>query len=234
MYYIHGYLALYTNTTGGYNAANGYQALFNNTTGSGNTANGTVPLYNNTTGSNNTANGYQALNANTTGNYNTADGYSALSSVTTGTNNTGLGYNAQVPTATANDQVRIGNTSVTYAGVQVAWTITSDQRWKTQTRNLPYGLNLIAKLKPVDYLRVNAEDKNREMGFIAQDVEKALQEVGYNNQGFLTKTDAGFYELRYNDFIALLVKGMQEQQTLLEQQQKRIEALEQAIKTIKK
>ena len=30
---------------------------------------------------------------------------------------------AQVPSATANNQVRMGNTSIVYAGIQVAWTI---------------------------------------------------------------------------------------------------------------
>jgi FtsZ-binding cell division protein ZapB len=33
------------------------------------------------------------------------------------------------------------------------------------------------------------------------------------NQGFLTKTDAGYLELRYNDFIAYIVKAVQELST---------------------
>jgi len=56
------------------------------------------------------------------------------------------------------------------------------------------------------------------MGFIAQDVEVLLNEMGYNDQGFLTKADNGNLSLRYNDFIALLTKGMQEQQAIIEQQ----------------
>jgi hypothetical protein len=54
------------------------------------------------------------------------------------------------------------------------------------------------------------------MGFVAQDVEVLLNEMGYNDQGFLTKDDKGNLSLRYNDFIALLTKGMQEQQELIE------------------
>jgi hypothetical protein len=128
----------------------------------------------------------------------------------------------------------MGNTAITYAGIQVAWTITSDQRWKKETRTLPYGLNLIKQLKPVDYLRIDAEDKNREMGFIAQEVEQALKSVNYKDQGFLTKTEKGFYELRYNDFIALLVKGMQEQQTIIENQNTNLELLKKELDAIKK
>jgi hypothetical protein len=139
-----------------------------------------------------------------------------------------------VPTATNSNQVRMGNTAITYAGIQVAWTITSDQRWKKETRTLPYGLNLIKQLKPVDYLRIDAEDKNREMGFIAQEVEQALKSVNYKDQGFLTKTEKGFYELRYNDFIALLVKGMQEQQTIIENQNTNLELLKKELDAIKK
>ena len=43
-------MALYSNTTGGFNTANGAETLFSNTTGVNNTANGSSALYSNTTG----------------------------------------------------------------------------------------------------------------------------------------------------------------------------------------
>ena len=93
--------------------------------------------------------------------------------------------------------------------------MTSDQNWKEQIRVLPYGLDMLMQLKPVDYIRKNNDAKTREMGFIAQDIEGLLSEFGYSDQGFLTKDDKGLMSLRYNDLIALLTKSIQEQQDII-------------------
>lgn len=221
----YGYSALGLNTSGYENTATGTSALFKNTVGYWNTSSGFESMYNNIGGDNNVANGYHALYNNISGNYNTASGFEALSDNTTGTNNTALGYNAQVPDGTQNNQVRIGNTNVTYAGVQVAWTITSDRKWKEGIRDLPYGLELIKQLRPVDYVRKNNETKTREAGFIAQDVEELLVSLGYSNQGIVATDSKGMKSVRYNDFIAVLTKALQEQQEIIEKQQGTIEAL---------
>ena len=72
-----GELALYSNTTGGYNTANGMRSLYSNTTGNANTANGALSLHSNTTGNYNTANGANSLYSNTTDSNNIALGYYA-------------------------------------------------------------------------------------------------------------------------------------------------------------
>jgi len=210
-----GYYALINNIEGIYNTANGYRALFKNR-GDDNTAIGSKVLHNNSEGNKNTAIGLGALHENTYGNGNSAFGVYALTGNTTGNNNTAIGYNAQVPVGTASNQVRIGNEDIHYAGVQVPWHVTSDKRWKEKTRELPYGLDVLKQLKPVDYVRKNNKYKTRDMGFIAQDVEALLTKIGYNDQGFLTKDDKGYLSLRYNDFIALLTKAVQEQQEIIE------------------
>jgi hypothetical protein len=137
----------------------------------------------------------------------------------------GIGYNAQVPSNTASNQVRIGNTAVTYAGVQVAWTVTSDRRWKDHIRPLPYGLNMVNQLQAVDYVRKNNDTQTREIGFIAQDVKALLDKLGYTNQGILSTDDDGYMSLRYNDFIPVLVKAIQEQQDLINSQSSKIKIL---------
>ncbi|RLD23270.1 MAG: hypothetical protein DRI54_07550, partial [Bacteroidetes bacterium] len=74
--------------------------------------------------------------------------------------------------------------------------------------------------------------KTREMGFIAQDVEALLINIGYEDQGFLHKDDEGFMGLRYNDFIALLTKAIQEQQEIIEEQNSKIESQNNEIKSL--
>ena len=235
--------ALYNNSSGSKNVANGYFALSGNSTGSentaigtfalnsnsgdANTATGTNALFNNTTGSANTANGNEALYNNSSGSSNTAYGWRALFSNTTGISNIGIGYNAQVPNGAANFQVRIGNEFISYAGVQVAWTISSDKRWKENIRTLPSGLDMISRLRPVDYVRKGEPNSfnggTREMGLIAQEVEETLKELGYQNSGIVTKDDKGYYGVRYNDFIPLLIKAVQEQQQQIDELKKLLE-----------
>ena len=224
---------LYSNTTGSNNTANGFYALYNNTTGNLNTANGPAALYTNTTGNNNTANGVNALYFNTTGFQNTANGFGAGSNITTGSNNTAIGYDAQVPTATASGQVRIGNEFIAYAGVQVAWTITSDKRWKADIQPSNLGLDFISKLKPVSYTRNNNESKKREYGFIAQELEETLISSGAADNGIITKDDEGMYGVRYNDLMAPMVKAIQELDKENEELRMKNEELKAEIKELK-
>jgi galactitol-specific phosphotransferase system IIB component len=115
-----------------------------------------------------------------------------------------------VPSGTSSNQIRLGNTAITYAGIQVAWTVTSDRRYKDNITPLGLGLGFISKLNPVSYVRKNDENKKTEYGLIAQEVEEVLKELGIENHGMLTVTDEGMYELRYNDLIAPMIKAIQE------------------------
>jgi hypothetical protein len=71
-------------------------------------------------------------------------------------------------------------------------------------------------------------------GFLAQDVEKASKAIGYDFSGIdAPKNDKDLYGLRYADFVVPLVKAVQEQQAIIEKQQKQIDALVQELKMIK-
>ncbi|WP_308992007.1 tail fiber domain-containing protein [Mariniflexile litorale] len=205
-----GYQSLQGNTTGGFNTAMGENSLQLNTTGTHNTAVGTEALSANTTGTHNTAIGYLSLKSNTTGQQNIAIGYNA-SSTTTGHNNIVIGSWAQVPTATASNQVRIGNEYIFYAGVQVAWSVTSDARLKNTIENSNLGLDFINKLRPVSYYRNNNETDKLEYGFIAQELREALKNSGIKNSSIITVDDEGMLSVRYNDLMSPMVKAIQEQ-----------------------
>jgi len=205
-----GWRSMYSNTTGFDNTALGIQTLFSNSGGIFNSAIGNNSLYTNTTGNDNIALGYISLYSNTTGSQNIAIGSASLFNNTTGGNNIAIGYNTQVPSGILSNQVRIGNDFVTYAGVQVPWTITSDRRWKHNILSSGLGLNFISKLNPVSYKRINDETQRTEYGFIAQEVEDVLKESGIDNSGMITIDDNGMYELRYNDLLAPMVKAIQD------------------------
>ena len=215
-------------TSGNQNSAFGYQALQRNTTGSYNSAFGTGSLAYNTTSGNNSAFGDQAL-LNSTGSTNSGFGNGAGSSITSGSNNTCIGNNAQVPSATSDNQVRIGDSNVSYAGVEVSWTVTSDRRLKSNIVDSRLGLEFISMLRPVSYVRKNDKKKRTEFGFIAQEVEQVLKQTGVRNPGMLTIDDDGMYQLRYNDLLAPMVRSIQELRSENEQLKHELAALRASI-----
>ena len=204
-----GFSSLFTNDNGYGNTAIGYNSMHLNVSGDGNTAIGLSSLYN-SSGDGNTAIGGSSLYNNLYGHNNTAIGIYSGTNITSGNNNTTIGQGAIVPDGSLSNQVRIGNTDINYAGVQVAWTITSDIRWKSNILNSNLGLNFISKLNPVSYTRNNDERHKTEYGFIAQDVEEVLKESGIDNSGMINIDDKGNYEMRYNDLLAPMVKAIQE------------------------
>ena len=210
--------ALYANTTGVANTACGHNALYSNTTGDGNTASGQNALAANTTGYNNTASGHVALYSNTTGGNNTASGVGALISNTTGSGNTAINprnsagsYAPVFNPTTENNRFCMGSTGVTNAYIQVAWTVVSDARDKTDFAPVPHGLDFVKKLKTTAYrykmTRADTEGHGPvRYGFKAQEV-LALEG---SNPVIVDAEDAE--KLRFNDqaMIAVLVNALQE------------------------
>ena len=242
---------LYANTTGTNNVASGNRSLYSNTTGSSNVASGRDALRANTTGSNNTASGFDSLRSNITGGSNVASGHSALYSNTTGVNNTASGrdalyYNTTGSGNTAinprnnagsylpvfnptthNNRFCMGSTGVTNAYIQVAWTVVSDKRDKTDISPVPHGLDFVKALKPTAFrYKANRDDVEGHgplrYGFLAQDV---LELEGENPVIVDNETPE---KLRITDqsLIAVLVNAIQEQQATITALTARITALE--------
>jgi hypothetical protein len=236
---------------GGTNASYGLGALINASPGAQNTAVGVGALRNNT-GNNNTAIGEGAGSGSSSGNFNILMGRNA--NVTTGQRNIVIGTEVNVTNATnsifigssfggapaggtnrivigdsapvpASNSIRIGNTTIGTATTQIAWTTTSDRRWKDNIKDSGLGLDFLQTLRPVSYVRKNDENKKTEYGFIAQELEGALIAAGDKNNAIISKDLEGMYGVRYNDFISITVKAVQEQQVIIEELQKDNEEL---------
>lgn len=220
---------LESNDTGYQNSAFGTGSLSRNLTGNNNTAVGFLSLTNNSTGENNTAIGTSSL-LNNNGNNNTVIGYQQLPTLVTAYENIiAIGYNSE-KLITGNNQIRIGNESITLATTQISWTAPSDERLKSEIKDLDVGLDFITQVRPVSYYRNNDIDKKLEFGIIAQELENILQNNNILKSGILSKDGEGFFGVRYNDFIAILIKSTQELRSIAEKQQKEIEELENIIK----
>ena len=210
--------------------------------GYSNIAIGENVLKENSKGSNNTAVGDGVLENNT------AVGFLSLYECVSYNNCSGLGYGSQV---TGSNQVQLGESSVTvYA--QKAVVTRSDARDKIDIEDSPLGLNFILKLRPCKY-RMNSREayfkpgqkrdfsatndgskagKRPHYGLIAQEVKEAMNELNVDFAGYLdSKVDGGedVLSLGYTEFIAPMIKAIQEQQNMIEALQKQVDVLKQKI-----
>jgi len=220
------------NTSGGSNTFIGSSAGQKNTTGTYNTAVGSSALVNTTQSYYNTVVGYNSGQAYDNG-YN---------NVFVGANNdvNGAGYYnviaiGQGVVCTASSQARIGNSATNSIGGYADWTNFSDARYKKNMQENVKGLDFIMRLRPITYnldvtgirahlgqgavkdegtrQAVAARESELLSGFAAQEVETAAAAAGYEFSGVDKPKNANdFYGLRYGDFVAPLVKAVQEQQ----------------------
>ena len=110
----------------------------------------------------------------------------------------------------------------------------SDKNFKRDINDLDLGLNLITKLKPSQYnYKIDSEDCPKMYGLIAQDLEESLTEVGVEkNSSWLLQhkpnddEKESQYEVDYLKLTPVLIKAIQEQQTIIEDLKSRIETLE--------
>jgi hypothetical protein len=228
-----GYQSLLSNLSGSYNSSYGYNSMGFNLSGFFNVAYGAQSLYQNTTGSFNTAIGYDANNA---GNFN---------------NTSAMGFGSSI---TADNQIRLGNASVSSIGGFTNWTNVSDGRFKVNVSENVVGMEFINLLRPVTYnldmdaiasfyntpdsLRLKEYEKAKaselQIGFIAQEIEKSATKLNFNFHGVdKPKNTNDHYGLRYVEFVPVIIKGMQELDKTIQFLLEKIEQLEKEISSLK-
>lgn len=117
---------------------------------------------------------------------------------------------------------------------------TSDRRDKTQIRELDYGMDEIMQLRPVRFKWKDRPEAGDKLGLIAQDLQEVVNEVvksqdrkANSDEGELEQVELDRLGVYYSDLIPVLIKGMQEQQDIIDSQNERIDALEQMILEMK-
>jgi hypothetical protein len=243
------------------NTAIGYAALEGTWFGNDNTALGAYAAggvdkgsFNTAVGSNaflgggaytssNTAVGYQSIEF--PGEGNTAIGVYAGPSVPDLWYSTAVGAGAK---NTADNQVRIGSSSVTSIGGQVSWSTLSDGRFKRDIKEDVSGLEFINGLRPVSYTVDNGavakflrapeveqqagakEKTTRQTGFVAQEVDALVKKSRYVFNGVdAPQNENDPYTIRYAEFVVPLVKAVQELTTKVEEQQIKIDAQQEQL-----
>ena len=223
-----GSYSLYSNTSGYRNSAVGHQALYSNKTGYNNVAVGHQALYS-STGNNNTALGTYTDVGNASLTNATALGYNAW---VTASNQVRIG-NSSISSIVLGNHTTIPSDGRTKRNIRSE---VPGLAFIEQLQPIVYSYNLDAldELEKSDDPKISARrdsildarspeekaieakaraDKEKIVfsGFIAQDVEKAAQSIGYNFNGVdAPENGKGPYGLRYSEFVVPLVKAVQE------------------------
>jgi len=232
-----GYRAGYT-ATAVYGTYLGYETMRSNTA-SFNVGVGYRAGYNNAGGSNNVFIGKEAGLDNVNGVKKTCIGELA-GSTSTGDNVTLIGYNSQPSAAAAANEITLGDSNVATLRCAVT-TITSlsDERDKSEIKDLEYGLDFIDSLQPREFVWDNrAETKKQDVldengeplldddgNIVTKDVEFYSANKGKKDFGFIAQEvkeldndtlrlvyseNLEKLEMSYGKLVPILVKAIQE------------------------
>ena len=114
------------------------------------------------------------------------------------------------------------------AGTGILSVTSSDERLKQNITPIQNSLDIITNLRGVyfnwkDNEDFNSGDETRQIGMIAQEVEEFLPEAVTLNGNKDYKT------IRYSEMIGLLIEGIKEQNTLIQNLQSEIELIKQKL-----
>jgi hypothetical protein len=122
-------------------------------------------------------------------------------------------------TGTGNVIFRVLGTGDVYAASDViAYYSFSDKRLKTDIKPTTDNLDKILKLEPVEYSwKDGSRDGKKEIGLIAQDVEKVVPEVVRENTRLSDDDDTLYKQVDYEHLVSTLIGAVQEQQKQIDE-----------------
>ncbi len=110
---------------------------------------------------------------------------------------------------------------------------TSDERDKSEIKDLDYGIKEIMKLRSAKFKWKDAEAKGDRLGLIAQELQKILPEVVRDweyrtneETGAIEKVPSARLAVAYSEIIPVLINGIKEQQVSIEAKQEAITELQ--------
>ena len=208
-----------TSGSGDNNVMLGIDVGSSSSTGTFNVAIGKSTALGFTSGVANVAVGPFAMStAGCSGSSNTAIGAYALSTVTSGSGNIGIGAltgsSSLLPVfnvTTESNRIVMGSSGVTNAYVQVAWTVVSDARDKTNFAPVPHGLNFVEQLNPIAYqFKTSRQDDTPtgiiRYGFKAQDILALEGE----NSVVIDAEDSEKLRINSDSLVPILVNAIKE------------------------
>jgi len=132
-------------------------------------------------------------------------------------------------------EFRIYSGSNEAAGVELAagatsWSTYSDERLKENIQDIGSVTDKIKDIRCVTFNRNDVDDENKDdtIGFIAQDFVGKFDQVLRKSKLQDSDDAEEYYSIKYTETIPVLLKAIQEQQTIIDDLKTRIETLENA------
>ncbi|MEM9680587.1 MAG: tail fiber domain-containing protein [Bacteroidota bacterium] len=104
----------------------------------------------------------------------------------------------------------------------------SDIRLKKDIQDISYGLQEILKLRPAEYYWKDVKKDNKSLGLIAQEVQTVIKNLVTNN------AEQDKYGVSYTELIPILIKAMQEQHEIIQNQHSIITEFDQRLTALEK
>ena len=200
-------------STGSFNVGIGYSTLGGGSAAARNVAIG-YQAGSSTNSSDCVYTGYRAAYLLNSGVQNVIIGASSATTLAYGSNDIIIGYGAEPSTTSIDNEITLGNSSITTLRCQVtSITALSDARDKTDIIPLAAGLGFINALNPVAFtwnMRDGGKVGQADTGFIAQELKAAQEETGINIPGLVYESNPERLEAAYGKLIPVLVKAIQE------------------------
>ncbi|MEL6821947.1 MAG: tail fiber domain-containing protein [Calditrichota bacterium] len=109
----------------------------------------------------------------------------------------------------------------------------TDARLQTNIQDTVPGLQDLMRLRPVSFQWRNGVDQNTKLGLVAQEVLQVTPEVvqtheykASENNNSVRKIESETLGINYSALVPVLIKAIQEQQAIIEQQERRLQKLE--------
>ena len=99
--------------------------------------------------------------------------------------------------------------------VAYSTSVNSDRTLKENINPIPYGLEEVLKMNPVEYDWKEKRNKAHDIGVIAQEIEKIIPEVVQENKDL--NSDKMIKSVDYSKMVAVLIKAVQEQQVQIDE-----------------
>ena len=205
--------------------------------GAGTGVNGT------STSSNNTLIGFNAGTALTTGGSNIIIGNNSGTTLLTGTGNILIGVGAQTPANnTSNYLLIFGNGGDAIRGTinsgnlsaqGAAWAFHSDKRLKKDIHTIQNPLEKLLQVRGVTYKWngiTNKDTTSTNYGVIAQEVQKLFPDLV--TESVKTADGKKYLEVKYTEFIPLLIESLKEQQQEIVDRKQKISKIENEIQSL--
>jgi len=131
--------------------------------------------------------------------------------------------------SSATPDIRLLNASgvgVTIVNGASAWSTYSDEKLKTNLKPIENAISILNSIRCVTYHRkdIDIPESKRRIGIIAQDIVGKIDEALDNVTNEIDGID--YLSVRYTELVPHLIKGIQEQQALIESLTTRLTALE--------